>query len=339
MNAGGVLGSMCFPSFPGFSGRLFAGRRRQGPRPRRRCGPTTTGTSTSGAAPTPAASSRWRSRVLWDPELAARRRCAASRPRAATRSPSPRTRRRSATRASTTTYWDPLWEACSRRGRRAVDPPRLVGPARGDRARRADRRDDHAPADEHLPGGGRPPVVAGPQGVPRPAHRALRGRHRLDPVLPRPARPHLRHAPPLDRPGLRRPAAERGLPRALPHLLHRRPGRASSSATRSASTTSAGSATTRTPTRRGPRPPRSCAGSAPPPACPTTSSTRSRTRTPCAGTRSTRSPTGPRSDCTVGALRAEAGDHDVSIRSYDKGRFEITHTGADLGKLAEDATA
>src|SRR4051795_1826180 len=24
MNAGGVLGSMCFPSFPGFSGRLFA---------------------------------------------------------------------------------------------------------------------------------------------------------------------------------------------------------------------------------------------------------------------------------------------------------------------------
>ena len=43
--------------------------------------------------------------------------------------------------------------------------------------------------------------------------------------------------------------------------------------------------------------------------------------------------------CTVGALRAEAGDHDVSIRSYDKGRFERTHTGADLGKLAEQATA
>jgi predicted TIM-barrel fold metal-dependent hydrolase len=47
----------------------------------------------------------------------------------------------------------------------------------------------------------------------------------------------------------------------------------------------------------------------------------------------------PRERCTVGALRAEAGDWDVSIRSYDKGRFEIGHTGADLGKLAEDATA
>ena len=31
-------------------------------------------------------------------------------------------------------------------------------------------------------------------------------------------------------------------------------------------------------------------------------------------------------DCTVGALRAEAGDHDVSIRSMDHGRFE--HAGA-----------
>ena len=47
----------------------------------------------------------------------------------------------------------------------------------------------------------------------------------------------------------------------------------------------------------------------------------------------------PREQCTVGALRGEAGDWDVSIRSYDKGRFEISHTGADLGKLAEDATA
>ena len=47
----------------------------------------------------------------------------------------------------------------------------------------------------------------------------------------------------------------------------------------------------------------------------------------------------PREQCTVGALRAEAGDWDVSTRSYDKGRFEITHTGTDLGKLAEQATA
>jgi hypothetical protein len=29
----------------------------------------------------------------------------------------------------------------------------------------------------------------------------------------------------------------------------------------------------------------------------------------------------------------------VSIRSYDSGRFEISHTGTDLAKLAEQATA
>ncbi len=41
---------------------------------------------------------------------------------------------------------------------------------------------------------------------------------------------------------------------------------------------------------------------------------------------------------TVGALRAEAGDHDVSIRSTDKGRFEKT-VGIEMGKLAQNATA
>ena len=29
----------------------------------------------------------------------------------------------------------------------------------------------------------------------------------------------------------------------------------------------------------------------------------------------------------------------MAIRAYDKGRFEITHTGIDLGELAEQATA
>ena len=54
-----------------------------------------------------------------------------------------------------------------RRGHDPQRPPRFVGPARGHRARRADRRDDHAAADEHLPGRGRPRVVARVQGVPR----------------------------------------------------------------------------------------------------------------------------------------------------------------------------
>jgi predicted TIM-barrel fold metal-dependent hydrolase len=41
---------------------------------------------------------------------------------------------------------------------------------------------------------------------------------------------------------------------------------------------------------------------------------------------------------TVAALRAEAAGHDVSIRSLDTGRYE-RHKGADLGKLAKQATA
>jgi len=42
--------------------------------------------------------------------------------------------------------------------------------------------------------------------------------------------------------------------------------------------------------------------------------------------------------CTVGALRAEAGDHDVSIRSRDKGRF-VRPASVEIGKLAGSATA
>lgn len=42
---------------------------------------------------------------------------------------------------------------------------------------------------------------------------------------------------------------------------------------------------------------------------------------------------------TVGALRSEAAGHDVSIRSFDKGRFTRTGRGAHLGRLASQATA
>jgi predicted TIM-barrel fold metal-dependent hydrolase len=45
-----------------------------------------------------------------------------------------------------------------------------------------------------------------------------------------------------------------------------------------------------------------------------------------------------REHSTVGALRAEAGDHDVSIKSSDKGRFQKS-VGIELGKLAATATA
>jgi predicted TIM-barrel fold metal-dependent hydrolase len=46
----------------------------------------------------------------------------------------------------------------------------------------------------------------------------------------------------------------------------------------------------------------------------------------------------PREQCTVAALRAEAAGHDVSLHSFDKGRYEH-HKGADLGRLAKAATA
>jgi predicted TIM-barrel fold metal-dependent hydrolase len=40
-----------------------------------------------------------------------------------------------------------------------------------------------------------------------------------------------------------------------------------------------------------------------------------------------------REQCTVGALRAEAGEHDVAIRSFDHGRFERT-VGISLGSMS-----
>ena len=162
--------------------------------------------------------------VLWDPELSAAevRRVAKKGCHSLTFTENPATLGLPSFHDA---HWDPLWRA--RGGRNDPQrPPRLVGPAHGDRARRADRRDDHAAADQHLPGRRRPRVVARVQGVPEPARRVVRGRHRLDPLLPRSPRPHLRHAPRVDRPGLRRPHAVGRVPRAHPHVLHRRPDRA-----------------------------------------------------------------------------------------------------------------
>jgi predicted TIM-barrel fold metal-dependent hydrolase len=46
-----------------------------------------------------------------------------------------------------------------------------------------------------------------------------------------------------------------------------------------------------------------------------------------------------KSDSTVAALRAEAADHDVKIRPFDKGRFTRKAKGIEIGKLAPKATA
>ncbi|HEX7133372.1 MAG TPA: amidohydrolase family protein [Iamia sp.] len=47
----------------------------------------------------------------------------------------------------------------------------------------------------------------------------------------------------------------------------------------------------------------------------------------------------PKEEATVGALRAQAAGHDVAIRSFDKGRFERTGQGIDLGTITRKATA
>ena len=335
MDAGGILGSMCFPSFPGFSGRLFAAA-----------------DDKDLALAVVQAYNDWHVDewcgaapgrfipmglpVLWDPELAAAevRRLAKKGVHSVTFTENPATLGYPSFHSD---HWDPLWRALRRRGRRAVDPPRLVGPARLHGRRRADGRAHHPAADEHLLGGRRPAVVAGDQGAPHAQDRAQRGRHRLDPLLPRPARPHLRHAPPVDGSGLRWAAARR----------------------RSSATTSS-PASSPTPWASAlrdligidniawecdyphsdsswPEAPEELAAVAVDvpddelDKITYQNALRWYSYDPFAHV--------PKAEATVGALRAKAAGHDVSIRSFDKGRFERTGKGVDLGTMTARATA
>ena len=123
-------------------------------------------------------------------------RCAGWRTRAATRSASPRTRPPSATPASTTTTG-------TRCGRPCADTGTVLSVHLGSSGRLS------------IPAVDSPPdvmITLQPMNIqsrPRPTccgrgcsrtfpdhpHRPVGGRHRVDPLLPRPARPHLRHAP------------------------------------------------------------------------------------------------------------------------------------------------
>ena len=187
------------------------------------------------------------------PAGARRRSAPRRRTRAATRSRSPRTPCRSVCPSLHTDHWDPFWKACSDLGHDRQHAHRLVVEARDHRARRrADRRDDHAAADEHRAGRGRPHLLAGVQEVPRRHGRAVRGRHRLDPLLPRAHRPHVHDAQGVDVRRLRRQAAEPGVHGARDPLLHRGRLRRPHTRARSAPTASASRPTTRTATRSGP---------------------------------------------------------------------------------------
>ena len=157
----------------------------------------------------------------------------------------------------------------------------------------ADRPPDRDPdADDHARGPGSPLRADVPQ-VPGAEGGALRGRHRLDPVLPRPAstvtsatsRGSTTTSEASCRP---RCSATTSSPASSPTPPVCRP------ATRSGWTSWRGSATTPTPTPRGPSPPKCCGASWSMPRCPTTRSTRSPGRIRCASSIGIRSPTSPR---------------------------------------------
>jgi hypothetical protein len=164
MDANGVLGSLCFPSFPQFCGQLFARTKDK-----------------DVALAMVRAYNDWHIDAwcgaypgrfipcpippIWDPEVMAAevRRVAAKGARAMTFSENP---------------------SKLGGGRGAPPPHRVVVAAGHHRARRADRLPDHADADQHRPGGRRPRVVAGAAEVPRRQVRPLRGGDWVDPVLP-----------------------------------------------------------------------------------------------------------------------------------------------------------
>ena len=223
MDANGVLGSLCFPSFPQFCGQLFARTEDKDVALAmvqayndwhidEWCG-THPGRFIPCSLP-----------AIWDPEVLAAevRRTARKGAHAVTFSENPS---KLGWPSFHTDHWDPFWQACGDEG---VVVCLHIGSSSQLVITSPDAPIDcliTLHPDQHRAGGHRPDLVAGAAQVPRPAGRAVRGRDRLDPVLPRARRLELRPSPRLDRPGLRRQAAERGVPRARADLLHRRPVR------------------------------------------------------------------------------------------------------------------
>ncbi len=255
MNANGVLGSMCFPSFIQFCGQLFARtedkelaidmlRAYNDWHIDEWCG-AYPGRFIPLAIP-----------PIWDPELMAAevRRVAAKGCHAVTFSENPS---KLGLAELPQRPLGPLLERLRGRGDGRVPAHRLLVAARDHRARRPLRRAHRPAADEHHPVRGRPAVLPGAAQVPRPAHRLVRGRHRMDPLLPGARRLRLPAPPQVDGPGLRRHAPEPGVQGAHRHLLHRRRLRRGEPPLPRARQHRAGSATTPTPTPPGPTPPRS----------------------------------------------------------------------------------
>ncbi len=204
MNAGGILGSMCFPSFPGFAGRLFATEDPEFSLALVQAYNDWHVEEWCGAYP--ARFIPMTLPVIWDAEA-----CAAEVRRNAKRGVHSLTFSENPAAMGYPSfhddYWKPLWEAL-------VDTDTVLNVHIGSSGRLAitaagcaDGCDDHAAADEHRAGRGGSVVVQADQGVPRPQDRAVRGRHRLDSVFPGARGSHLRDALDVDGSGLRRAEA------------------------------------------------------------------------------------------------------------------------------------
>ena len=220
MSVNGVLGSMCFPSFPQFCGQLFA-RREDKDEARAMVRAYNDWHIDKWCGAEPGRFIPLSIPVIWDPELG-RRGGAPGGQEGLPRRDLLREPREARLALPAQRALGPLLEGLLRRGHRRVHAPGLVLQHPHDLGGGPDRRHDQPAAHQHGPGCRRPGVVAHPAQVQGPPLRPLRGRHRLDPLRPRAHRLRLPAPPQVDRPGLRRPAPEPGLQGPHHHLLHRR---------------------------------------------------------------------------------------------------------------------
>ena len=206
MSANGVLGSLNFPSLPGFAGRLFGALEdKDAARILTEAYNDWHIDDWCGHAPErfiPLAVP-----AIWDPEVTAAeiRRVAKKGCHAITFPGEPGAARPAEPALRS------LGSGVAGRVRHRDDrlhAHRVVVEAGRDRARRAHGRDDGPAADEHRAMRGRSRVLADLEEVPGRDGGVLRGRDRMDPVLPRAARSHVSDPPSLDRGGLRGPNRE-----------------------------------------------------------------------------------------------------------------------------------